>query len=245
MILKCVRSHSERNYGYLINTIETNGEKMSSKLFDKKLRTVQKRTKHVQEMLDGIQIRKEFSGDVRSGHLAQDSRSGHYLETVANYILESPDVESGRKINDTFYPSEKYYWSKTSLAKNLQVTSEQLENLPEHNRIDYSSEALRSLFDIHNLNQDVIRNFIVLGMMKQEKRTDVCADDENLLDALNWLSQEIEESLTSSDKILVAFFDGQNNLSTVAQMVGVSHQNVSKKLKKICKNAEKWLRNQN
>lgn len=245
MILKCDRIHSERNYGYLINTIETNGEEMSSKVFNKKLRTVQERTEHIHNIVDEEQIRDEFFGDIQSGCLAQDSKSGHYLETIANYILESPNVESGRKINDTFYPSEKYYWSKAAIAKNLQVTSERLENYPEEDHSDYSSGGLRSLFCLDNLSQEVIRNFILLGLCSQTKRNELCSDDEELLDAINWLGQEIDESLTASDKILVSFFDGTNNVSTVANMIGVSHQNISKKIKKICKNAEKWLRNQN
>ena len=120
-----------------------------------------------------------------------------------------------------------------------------MENHPEEDHSDYSSEGLRSLFCLDNLSQEVIRNFILLGLCSQTRRNELCADDEELLDAINWLGQEIDESLTASDKILVSFFDGTNNVSTVANMIGVSHQNISKKIKKICKNAEKWLRNQN
>lgn len=61
MILKCDRIHSERNYGYLINTIETNGEEMSSKVFNKKLRIVQERTEHIHNIVDEEQIETSSS----------------------------------------------------------------------------------------------------------------------------------------------------------------------------------------
>lgn len=218
---------------------------MSSKVFDKKLRTVEKRNRHIQNTIDNEKIRNEFLGDIKSQCLGQDAKSGHYLETIANYLLESPDIESGRKIRDTFYPSEKYYWSKSSVAKNLQVSSERLENIPDDSNKQPNLDTLRNLFKIDNIDQSVIRNVILLGFMNPEIRIKVSEIDDSLLDALDWLCSEIGQSMTAQDKKLIIMFDGQETVSSIANKLGVSHQNISKKIKKICKNAEKWLRIEN
>lgn len=216
---------------------------MSSRIFDKNLRTVKERIEHIDSILNKSKIREEFLGDVKRGLLAQDSRSGHYLETVANYLLESPDIESGRKINNTFYPNEKYYWSKTSIAKCLKVSSDKLENYPEEQRFEIGQDTIRVLFKFDRINQKVIRNFILLGLVNKNKRDEASNNNQLLLEALNWLGEEIWNSMSEQDRKLVLLFDGRNSISYVANLLGVSHQNISKKIKKICKNAEKWLQN--
>ncbi|MCC4466858.1 hypothetical protein [Limosilactobacillus reuteri] len=210
-------------------------------IFDKSLNRVSDRNQHIYNLVDKEAINRDIAKDVVSERMAQETRTGHFLETVANYILESPNIDSGRKVEESFYPSERYYWSKSSVAKNLLVSTDKLNNYPAKMDKEVNQGALTELFKFENIGISEIRRVITLGLLTPEVRDRI--DNPDLRDAISWLCEEILSSMTCQDREFIANFDGKSNISKIAYKLGMSHQNVSKKLKKICKNAEKWLRN--
>lgn len=46
----------------------------------------------------------------------------------------------------------------------------------------------------------------------------------------------------NTDQIFLNYFDGKRSINEISVIYGVTHQNVSKKLTRICKNALKKLR---
>ena len=90
---------------------------MNSRVFNKGFKGIDERKKHVERELDVLKLQDRISADVKGEIKGEDSSTGRYLENVANYILESKDIKSNRKIKDTFYLSEKYYRSHTAAGR--------------------------------------------------------------------------------------------------------------------------------
>lgn len=212
---------------------------MADEIFDKTKRMLKHRHDHVVRSLEDRA--KELPQYV-VGELAVDTKRGTYLQNVANYLLESPDITSGRRIKHAFYPSEKYYWthSKTAestvLGVNLAgVTYEKYQNKSLADQRAY----ITRIFNAKNLGEREIRRFITLGMMTSE----LSDYSQEMVEAICWLRSEITLACYRDGDIeLLEYFDGVRGVVEIAKEIRVSHQNISKKLKKICKNTEKRLR---
>lgn len=99
-------------------------------------------------------------------------------------------------------------------------------------------DYLKRLFRPENMTIDFFRNFIKAGLL--DDHTDIYqSDDIELLWHLRSIRELILKSCKSNaDLIFLKFFDGKNSVSQAAKLMGVRHQNASKRLKKICKNAQ-------
>ncbi|MDN7145163.1 hypothetical protein QS460_04385 [Liquorilactobacillus mali] len=92
---------------------------MMNDIFDKELETSELRGNHIAESIDEIklneQIREHLTGDTRFS----DTLLSTHLDNLADYFLESEDVRSNRKIDQSFFKTEreyaKYKQSKTAL----------------------------------------------------------------------------------------------------------------------------------
>lgn len=212
---------------------------MVNEIFDKSKRTLKNRRSHVELNL------KNSIGELSNyvaGERATDTKRGVYLQNVANYLLESPDIASGRRIKHAFYPSEKYYWTHSKTAQSTvlgaDLSSVTYEKYQKETLADQRAYITR-IFNAKHLGEREIRRFITLGMMT----SDLSDYSQDMVDAICWLRSEITLACyKDGDVELLEYFDGSRGVVEVARKTRVSHQGISKKLKKICKNTEKRLR---
>lgn len=209
---------------------------MQSRLFNKKLKNINERKQHVENELDIIDLQDKITADVGREVRAEDSATGKYLENVANYILESKDIESNRKIKDTFYLSEKYYRSHTADGRYSYPDTEWIESIGEneyHDREGYS----KRMFDYEKLTESDLRNFMLNWCNYTQED-------------LGWLRsdymdlRECIESISNADDLkMLNLFDGKRTISDVADILGVKQPSVTKRIKKISKKFRKMVIN--
>lgn len=159
--------------------------------------------------------------------------------------METPGIRSGLKSQYRFYRDDKYYWSKLSLPRHTIVGGDLNHGIVQEYEVanqEDREEYLNRLFVIDCLSVDQVRRFIYLGLVWPERVKGFEDYSEELQGAIKWLAEEIKESATTNDLILLKEFDGNAMVTEIADKYGVSHQNISKKIGKIAKNFLKRVR---
>ena len=195
---------------------------MATLLFNTELKQTNERKANIEKLLDPSKVRAWITNEIDNERLAEDSYSGKFTDRLGNYLFKSQDAKSSRKGAYPFYHTEGQYWPD----------AQQSAWLTDHD--DY----LKRLFRPENMTIDFYRNFIKAGLMNDQAEI-YKSDDLELLWQLRSVRATILDSCkNSADIIFLKFFNGKNSVSQVAKLMGVRHQNVSKRLKKICKNAQ-------
>lgn len=158
--------------------------------------------------------------------------------------MESQDIDSGRKIEDTFYRNEKHYKTSYSIGKNTAVNTDLVEwKMNEHTLMDselddYSSSSgyMSRLFNPNNLDRITIRK-IIMNMGEFDK-----VKDKELISALEWFEDVLNDSLNEKELEFISLFKECNKVSDVSDKLNVSAQAVSNKLTRLCDKVEKKLK---
>lgn len=209
---------------------------MNSRVFNKGFKGVDERKKHVERELDVLKLQDKISADVKGEIRGEDSPTGKYLENVANYILESKDIKSSRKIKDTFYLSEKYYRSHTAAGRYTVPDTEWIESIGGDNYYDRESYCKR-LFRLGELTEDDLRSFIL--NWSNYTQEDLGWLEQSYMD----LRDKIESVANEDDLKMLNLFDGKRSISEVATILGVKQPAITKRIKKISKNLRKMVIN--
>lgn len=180
---------------------------------------------------------------VKGGENISDTSFGNFLDDVANYLLESKDIDSGRKIKDTFYRNEKHYKSSYAMGKNTAVDTDLTEWKMNEQTIedsvldDYSSVNgyLNRLFNTDNLDRMEIRK-LIMNIGKLEKVT-----SKELLSAFEWFKDVLKDSLSEKDLDFVSLFKKYDKIADISKELNVSSQAVSNKLTRVCDKIKKNL----
>lgn len=92
---------------------------MMNDIFDKELETSELRGNHIAENIDEIELNEEIRQHMTGDTRFSDTSLSTHLDNLADYFLESGDVESNRKIDQSFFKTEREYGhskqSKTAL----------------------------------------------------------------------------------------------------------------------------------
>ena len=160
--------------------------------------------------------------------------------------MESQDIDSGRKIEDTFYRNEKHYKTSYSIGKNTAVDTDLTEWKMNEQTIedsvldDYSSinGYLNRLFSLDNLDKVAIRR-IIMNIGKIEKVT-----SKELLSAFEWFEDILQDSLSEKDLDFISLFKKYDRIADISKELDVSSQAVSNKLTRICDKVERKLKEQ-
>lgn len=205
---------------------------MTLTVFDKNKEFFNERSKHIDYILENDNnLRKQITKQVCVGERIEDSKLGEYLDNIANYLLESKDVESGRKIKNDYYRSEKDYHSNFAIGKHtVPVDSQTISSFSDSSEhIDYSinGDYLRKLFSPEKLSEDDIRRFIVAGYNYTKVK------NKELGGAVKWLNDEIWLVASKGEKEIIKLFDGNRKIKEVAEIKGITSQAISYYLKNI------------
>ncbi|TGB09669.1 hypothetical protein [Limosilactobacillus reuteri] len=221
---------------------------MSEKLFDTSLKTYKERKTNVEKELSTEFFEEINRDDIKKNRTMMEGYSGWFSDRIAQYLVHSHDVETPKGADYPFYASDNDYY-RTGIAKAILLTdnigswtddisSREYEIQEKANKDAY----LRRLFDEKNLNPNILRNFIKMGLHKDLRRLDMEEYSFILLRGLQKLQKIVWKGCKKeSDKVLLKYFDGKRSIEEIASIYGVSRQNISKKITKICKNAIKRL----
>lgn len=219
---------------------------MTTKLFDNTLEKYDERKDYLNENLDNELLSRIITREINLGRNAESSFSGYFTEQLGNYLLGGTGIGSPRRASEPFYPSERYYKSHMSISRITRPWGLMEGHQQETRSKDYlrSSQEdrngyLERLFDPEKITVDNLRNFIKQGYCKGIPSE---ITDPTLRDKLENLRQIILKICNrKKDLIFLNYFDGVRNLNDIATELGVSHQAVSKKLKKISEKSQKMV----
>ena len=214
---------------------------MTLNIFDRKKESFSDRSKHIDYVLEkDDELKQQINERVRTGERIENSKLGDYLDGIANYLLESKDIESGRKIEDDFYRSEKDYHSNFAIGKNtIPVDNQTMSVLGNQSQqIGYSVNRgyLAKLFASEKLSEDDIRRFIVAGYDYSK------IQNKEIRDAVRWLQDEVWLVASKGEKEIVKLFNGKRKVRDVAEIKGASPRYVRKTLQNIVKKTIKQFR---
>lgn len=213
---------------------------MATLLFNTELKQTNERKANIEKLLDPSKVRAWITNEIDNERLAEDSYSGKFTDRLGNYLFKSQDAKSSRKGAYPFYHTEGQYWPDAQQSAWLTEDVEEMVNCETYYRKLHENhdDYLKRLFRPENMTIDFYRNFIKAGLMNDQAEI-YKSDDLELLWQLRSVRATILDSCkNSADIIFLKFFNGKNSVSQVAELMGVRHQNVSKRLKKICKNAQ-------
>lgn len=211
--------------------------------FDNDLKSYADKAKYIEDTFDVNKLNKVVTNKVKGGENISDTSFGNFLDDVANYLLESKDIDSGRKIEDTFYRNEKHYKSSYAMGKNTAVDTDLTEWKMNEQTIedsvldDYSSVNgyLNRLFNTDNLDRMEIRK-LIMNISKLEKVT-----SKELLSAFEWFEDVLKDSLSEKDLDFVSLFKKYDKIADISKELNVSSQAVSNKLTRVCDKIKKNL----
>lgn len=213
------------------------------RMFDTGLTTYAQRKDSLNALLETDKIHNHIVREVELGKTAACSYSGWLTDRLGEYLISSHDVPGSRKGDDPFYIDEIQYGKRKIVKATKLLASEDNRDLVAayQRQVQQNTEAyLRKLFDIDNLTTTNVANFIKAGCYNKLPDN---ITDERLINELTQIRRAIKYSSKSFDDIiLLNYFDGKKKVSQIADEMGVSHQAISKKIKKISKNCLKWLR---
>lgn len=217
------------------------GKMSKGKKISFKNRDIDARRKVLQETLDTKSNYNKLAATARNGVNAKDTGIGNKLEMMSNYMLFAPDVDSGFKLEQSFYPDERYYQTQSNVAKNS-ISWNDFDEYTDNDYLRTLTEDrdgyLVRLFDVHELTVDEIKRFITNGLLWSVPEN---IQNDKVREAIGWLADEIKSICSPDDLIFLKNFDGVVSGVKVAESTGTTQQNVSKKLKRIAKKIKKWL----
>lgn len=221
---------------------------MGEPLLDTAIKHYGEREERLNGGVDDLKISQMMQKEVRGSQLGIHSYSGRLTDRLSNYLFDSPNIPSYRTGEYAFYTNEGHYWAR-KIPHSMRLT-ENIEDYVRSNNYyrelnEDRSGYLKRLFDPEAITDNDLKNFIRSGLVNRRHEAYYSCDTE-LRELLLSLRQVVIDSCQSmSDLVFLKFFDGKRNQNEIAKLMGVRHQNVSKRLKKICKIAQKRVHNSN
>lgn len=211
-------------------------------LFETAIKQLGQREERLNNNIDDSKISKMIRQEVRNGSLGIHSYSGHLTDRLSNYLFDSRNTSSYRTNEYSFYASEGNYWSR-KIPHSMRLTDDIEELVRVNNYYREVNEDrdgyLNRLFDPAKLTENDFKNFIRCGLVDANNDAYLTNDDMLKAKLLTLRQIVIDSCLSMSDLVFLKFFDGKRNQNEIAKIMDIRHQNVSKRLKKICKNCRK------
>lgn len=200
------------------------------------MRTFSERLDFIENNLNEHEWHNRLAKTVIDDNHSKGNSVSSFLDDVATYLLESKDIKSGRKVDNSYYRNDKDYYNNYSIGRNTTpLDTSIVEGLVDNQEVNDSDyrDYLRTLFDYADLNEETIKNLIF------NWNADISECSNDFIDAWEWIHLELSEYLTESELELLEKFDGKRSISEVARICGVSQPYVSKKIKQVCTKVHK------
>ncbi len=214
---------------------------MTKGIFDNLKRTIAERNEHLNEKLDVDQLTEQVKNEMHRGQSGEGNQQSteRYLEKLGTYLIKSPDVETHRKVENSFYLNDKDYKTHNKVGYNTIPDSEcvesELENEMEFYEDELRSEYVMRLFNPKKLSEDDLRRFII----NWGNYTNI--ENKLLREEIEDLQSEIESVANTKDFEMLSLFGYGLNVTECAKEMGMSKQAISDRIKKLIKRYTKEL----
>ncbi len=207
---------------------------MTKGIFDNLKRTIAERNEHLNEKLDVDQLTEQVKNEMHRGQSGEGYKGAsteRYLEQLGTYLINSPDVETHRKVEDSFYLNEKDYLEHNKTGRNTYADSEEVNNeLEIKHEFDNDNLELKyvmRLFNPQKLTEDDLRRFII----NWGNYTKI--ENKLLREEIEDLQSEIESVANAKDFEMLSLFGYGLNVSDTAKELGIAQPNVTKRVRNL------------
>lgn len=207
---------------------------MTKGIFENSMKTIKERNQHLNDKLDVEKLTEQVKIEMERGQCGEGHQQSteRYLEKLGTYLIDSPDVETHRKVEDSFYLNEKDYRNNSAVGKNTYPNSQEVEiELESLSEIGdkLTDEYLKRLFNPQNVSEGDLRRFIInWGNYTQ-------IDNKVLRDEIEDLQSEIESVANTNDFIMLNLFSYGLNVTETAKEMGVTQGTLSTRVKQLVK----------
>ena len=156
------------------------------------------------------------------------------IEEQATYLLNSSDVSSGRKIEESYYRDEVDYRSNYPIGnKTISTDIEQREDIHQTtNHIDEmfnEDSRFDDMFCLLNMTTEEKKKLIKVGLKEKDNK------DSTLQEVMQRLYDEIMSKLTDEiDKKIVELIHFDISMDSISDELNINKRNVYKRFERIC-----------
>ena len=207
------------------------GELKKLKSFDNKKKKYEDRKKHVEDVLDSVEL-DEILAQAVCGDDYTLGKIEKSLEDLGTYLLKSSDIESERKIKNSFYRDEIRY-REYAIGKN--TTSVDFENredlhiIHDYEDVELSEDYIFSLFDPEKITAKEKRNVLKIGVKELS-----LIKNKYLIDEIEYLFEEqIENSRSGKDLLIINYASMGLTDYEISKKLKIPRRTISENLKKI------------
>ena len=207
------------------------GELKKLKSFDNKKKKYEDRKKHVEDVLDTVEL-DEILAQAVCGDDYTLGKIEKSLEDLGTYLLKSSDIESERKIKNSFYRDETRY-REYAIGKNTPSVDfedrEDLHTIHDYEDVDLSEDYIFSLFDPEKITAKEKRNVLKIGVKELG-----LIKNKYLIDEIEYLFEEqIENSRSGKDLLIINYASMGLTDYEISKKLKIPRRTISENLKKI------------
>ena len=207
------------------------GELKKLKSFDNKKKKYEDRKKHVEDVLDSVEL-DEILAQAVCGDDYTLGKIEKSLEDLGTYLLKSSDIESERKIKYSFYRDETRY-REYAIGKNTIPVDfedrEDLHTIHDYEDVELSEDYIFSLFDPEKITAKEKRNVLKIGVKELS-----LIKNKYLIDEIEYLFEEqIENSRSGKDLLIINYASMGLTDYEISKKLKIPRRTISENLKKI------------
>ena len=202
------------------------GELKKLKSFDNKKKKYEDRKKHVEDVLDSVEL-DEILAQAVCGDDYTLGKIEKSLEDLGTYLLKSSDIESERKIKNSFYRDEIRY-REYAIGKNTTSVDfedrEDLHTIHDYEDVELSEDYIFSLFDPEKITAKEKRNVLKIGVKELS-----LIKNKYLIDEIEYLfDEQVEKSKNGKDLLVINYAANGLTDKEIARKIKIPRQTVSK-----------------
>ena len=207
------------------------GELKKLKSFDNTKKKYEDRKKHVEDVLDSVEL-DEILAQAVCGDDYTLGKIEKSLEDLGTYLLKSSDIESERKIKNSFYRDEIRY-REYAIGKNTASVDfenrEDLHIIHDYEDVELSEDYIFSLFDPEKITAKEKRNVLKIGVKELS-----LIKNKYLIDEIEYLFEEqIENSRSGKDLLIINYASMGLTDYEISKKLKIPRRTISENLKKI------------
>lgn len=207
------------------------GELKKLKSFDNKKKKYEDRKKHVEDVLDSVEL-DDILAQAVCGDDYTLGKIEKSLEDLGTYLLKSSDIESERKIKNSFYRDETRY-REYAIGKNTASVDfenrEDLHIIHDYEDVELSEDYIFSLFDPEKITAKEKRNVLKIGVKELG-----LIKNKYLIDEIEYLFEEqIENSRSGKDLLIINYASMGLTDYEISKKLKIPRRTISENLKKI------------
>lgn len=203
--------------------------------FDNNLKKYEDRKKHVSDVLNDVDVDTIIRESLASLDHTYSAVEG-CLEDLGTYLLKSSDIESERKIENSFYQREKDYHKKAIWKNSKHVDLSIREDLMYTNMLDHvlDEDYLSSLFHPSTITLKEKRNVLKVGIAEINKLT-----DDTLIGRINYFfDSQIEKAKSGKDLLLLNYAAKGLSDKEISDKLNIPRPTISRNINQIIERNE-------